>query len=196
MCELDLSWTEEHNRTLNGGITYSSEPMSELRVQLFYTNSQNELCHSLYETIPLQNSTLPENKLMQLIHTHREYNNTRYACDNIIQYYISIEPRVLIQEIENETFSLKPFEQVQSFHIPKDVVFPNTLFVFHSINTIWIHFRELTLINEPKHTQSILRQPSSNMQSSNVKKFKHTKRVRINEQQPCNKTRKSLTKDI
>mgnify|MGYP006173057311 FL=1 len=188
--ELDLSWTEEYNRTLNSGVTYCAEPMSQLHVQFLYTNSQNEMCHSLFETVPLRNSTLSEADLMQLIFSHREYQNTRYKCDDIVQYYISIDPHKLIQEVANEDFTLESSEQVHTFQIPKDVVFPNTLFIFHSVNTLWIHFRELTLVNDTKCPPSILKS------NDRPKTHKHTKRVRIANQRDykkCNTTRKQLS---
>ena len=73
--------------------------------------------------------------------------------------------------------------------ISRTITFPPSLFVFHSLNGIWIIFRELILIEEPKKLVSIIKKTTP----SSSQKPKKTKRVRISNDLPTmSKTRKRL----
>jgi hypothetical protein len=185
--ELDLSWTNEYLRTLHGGITYDKEVMNEINVFLYYSNVQDEIIHKIKKRVPLtinndyNSSTLLQNDLISLLQQYRNLNSKKYKCDGIMKFYIRSDPTTIIDHIENSDFDFHKKECVQVYNLPCDIDIPLSLFIFHSINSIHILFKELVLV-EPT-TPSILRK----------KHGKYTKkRVRIAELPEMRKTRKHL----
>ena len=185
--ELDLSWTNEYLRTLHGGITYDRESMNEINVVFYYSNVHDEIFHKIKKRVPLtinndyNSSTLLQNDLISLLQQYRNLNSKKYKCDGIMKFHIHSDPTTIIDHIENSDFDFQQKECVQVYNLPCDIDIPLSLFIFHSINSIHILFKELVLV-EPT-TPSILRK----------KHGKYTKkRVRIAELPEMRKTRKHL----
>jgi hypothetical protein len=172
--ELNMDWEHEYIRTIDSNVTYTPEPMTQIRVKLLYVNVYSQIQHSVTHQYPLtlsdehSGSELSETTLMQIIYSHKNYQNKHYKCDSISHFILSIEPSLLFKDLSNHDFYInyKPF--FSSFHIPQTINIPNCSFIFHSINTIWIIFKEIILINPPI--------PVTTYKRSCPKK---TKRVRI-----------------
>ena len=186
MDTLDLAWTDEYFRTTEGGVTYEPELMDKITVKIVYTNVQNEIFHTLDKEVKLHidknESCLYEKDLIKLIRNHRDFENKRYKCDSIVKYFINTDPQTVIDNIQDQDFEFKSSECFSSFDIPKTISFTPCLFIFHSINTIYILFREMILVNSSESPVSIL------------KKYKNkvTKRVRISDDLPSySSTRKT-----
>jgi len=184
--ELDLSWTNEYLRTLHGGITYDKEPMNEINVVLYYSNVQDEIIHKIKKKMPLtindkyDGSHLLQNDLISLLQQNRHFDNKKYKCDGIMKFHIQNNPTTIIDHIEDTDFDFHQKDCVQTYDLPCNIEIPSSLFIFHSINSIHILFKELVLV-EP--VSSILRK----------KHGKYTKkRVRIAELPEMRKTRKHL----
>jgi|TARA_B100001287_G_scaffold138453_1_gene116578 hypothetical protein len=176
---LDLSWTDKYFRTTEGGVTYEPELMDKIKVKIVYTNTNNEIFHTFDKEIDLQikddESILSEEDLIKIIRQHRDYESKRYKCDSIIKYFINMDPQTVIENIQDQDFNFHANECFSHFEIPKTVSFSPSLFIFHPINTIYILFREMILIN-----------PSEESPISIIKKYKNkvTKRVRISDNLP------------
>jgi len=189
MDTLDLAWTDEYFRTTEGGITYEPELMDKITIKIVYTNVENEIFHTIDKEVKLHidknESLLHEKDLIKLIRNYRDFDNKRYKCDSIVKYFINTDPQTVIDNIEDKDFQFKSSDCFSSFDIPKTIYFTPCLFIFHSINTIYILFRELILVNSPN---------SSDSPVSILKKYKNkvTKRVRISEDLPSySSTRKT-----
>ena len=178
MDTLDLAWTDELYRTTEGGVTYEPELMDKINIKIVYTNIHNEIFHTIDKEIPLQikndESILHEKDLIKIIRNHRDYESKRYKCDSIIKYFINTDPQTVIDNIQDEDFEFKSNECFSNFEIPKTISFSPSLFIFHSINNIYILFREMILVNSNDSPISI------------IKKYKNkvTKRVRISDDLP------------
>ena len=195
MDNIDISWSDEIFRTTEGGQTYEPELMNNISLKIIYTNIQNEIFHTIDRDIPLQvnynESILTEECLIKNIRKYRDLNNKRFKCDGIIKYFISMDPQIIIDNIQDKDFEFKSEDCLSQFEIPKDISFPPSLFIFHSINTIYLFFQEMVLIN-----------PTNSSPISILKKYKNkvTKRVRISDNLPSysvsntniRKTRKRL----
>ena len=193
--ELNTSWENEFIRTTQGQVTYSPEPMNNIRAHILYINPENKIQYSISKDVPLEiiddttGSQLSESSLMQFIQSNREYKQKRYKCDGISHYCLTIDPNPLFNQILTPEFSIDSKPYFTSFDIPRTITFPPSLFVFHSLNGIWIIFRELILIQEPPKIISIIKKQSSD----SSQKPKKTKRVRISNDLPSmSKTRKRL----
>lgn len=188
MDNLDLDWTDEYYRSVDGGKTYEPELMNEMTVKLVYTNMDDEIFHTIdkkvYLTIDSANdqSVLSEERLIEIIQKNRKFQNKRYKCDGIVRYFIDMDPETIIDNIEDADFQFESDKYFSHFEIPKNMSFPPSLFIFHSINSIYILFREMVLVNHVSSPVSI------------IKKYKNkvTKRVRISDNLPSySTTRKS-----
>lgn len=188
MDNIDLSETDEYFRTTEGGVTYEAEIMDKISLKIIYTNTDNEIFHTIEQELPLYvnltESSLSEEHLISIIRKHRNFENKRYKCDSIIKYFISIDPQTVFDNIDDDKFIFQNDDCFSHFEIPQNMTFPPSLFIFHSVNSIIILFREMILINSPKPNDSLV---------SIIKKFKNkiTKRVRISDNPPsCSSTRK------
>ena len=101
-----------------------------------------------------------------------------------MKFHIVENPSSIIDHICEEDFQFNPNNCVQTYDIPCTIDFPSSLFIFHSINSIHILFRELIQVNKVSKTiPSILRKQYG----------KYTKkRVRIADLPETRKTRKHL----
>ena len=184
--ELDLSWTNEYLRTLHGGITYDKEPMNEINVFLYYSDVQDNIVHKMKKKIPLtinsdyKSSSFLQNDVIALLQQYRNFNKKKYKCDGIMKFHIQDDPATIIDHVEDVNYDFQQKDCVQTYDLPCTIDIPSSLFIFHSINSIHVLFRELVLV-EP--SSSILRK----------KHGKYTKkRVRIAELPEMRKTRKHL----
>ena len=184
MDSVDLSWLDKYIRTTEGGVTYLPEIMSNIKLKILYINTNNEIEHIIKKDVPLevntQESFINESTLIKFIHNYRDYNKKRYQCDGILKYFISMDPQTIFENIHNDNFTFSDENSFFHFELPCTIHFPPSLFIFHSINTIYIIFRELLLVE-------------TKMDSITIKKNNNsiTKRLRIGESINLNrKTRK------
>lgn len=180
---LDLSWTEEHNRLLNSQITYPCEPMSSIFIKMIYINSNlviDKVVNKKYSLSKIENvegSILSENLLMHIIQNNKKLGNHCYKYQGLATYFVNLEPDKIFDYAQNPlTIDFFSYKNTIGPMITGPIVVPSTLFIFHSINTIYMFFHELELVSKPK---SILKKGSDN---------KITKRVRISSDLPLYKT--------
>lgn len=189
---IDLSEMDEYFRTTEGGVTYEAEIMDKISIKLIYTNMDNEIFHTIEQELPLNvtltESSLSEEKLINIIRKHRTYENKRYKCDGIIKYFVSMDPQTIFDNIDDDQFVFQKDDCFSHFEMPQNMTFPPSLFIFHSINSILILFREMVLVNSPKSCDSPI---------SIIKKFKNkvTKRVRISNTLPSYSSTRKYRQD-
>jgi hypothetical protein len=185
MDNIDLSDVDEYFRTIDGGVTYEAEIMDKISMKIVYTNTENEIFHTIDHELPLRvtftESSLSEEDLINIIRKNRTFENKRYKCDGIIKYFVSTDPQTIFDNIDEDQFIFQDDDCFSHFEMPQNISFPPSLFIFHSINSILILFREMVLVNSPKHCDSPV---------SIIKKFKNkiTKRVRISDCLPSYST--------
>jgi hypothetical protein len=187
MDSIDISWLDSYVKS-SEGVTYLPEIMDKIKVKIMYVNVHNEIIHIAKKDFPLEVNTkesfLSENSLINIIHKYRDYDKKRYQCDSIIKYHISMDPQTIFENIHNDNFTFPKENSFFFYDLPTTIHFPPSLFVFHPINTIYIFFRELVLVETKTDPISILKKG----------KNKITKRVRICEDLPVitnNKTKKN-----
>jgi len=181
---LDLSWTEETNRLINSQTLYPCEPMSTIGVQCIYISSSLSVHHIKHETLSLQviegsGSILSEEVLLHTIQNNKQLGETRYKYDGLATYFVTLNQTNIFQHVQNPEGSFDFFSEKNRV----DTLFiPSTLFIFHSINTIFLFFRELTLVTQ---SPLIALPLTSILKKQNG--IKVTKRVRIASELPIYK---------
>jgi hypothetical protein len=133
-------------------------------------------------------SVVSKEQLQQFIQTKLNTHSKKYKVFDIILYKIDLHPQD-IQAYANE--SCKNIGKIKTCTVEEDIIIPETLYIFHSLHTIYIFLREHCKIEQPK---SIIK-----LNMSNSNKTKHTKKVRILEDaeyinivKPHKKTRKHI----
>lgn len=152
---LDLSWANEYIRTLDGGMTYEPEFMTQVTVHCMYIDDQNELVHHDEHKAPLvihqEESVLREEDVIGIVHRHQYWNDKKFVCHGIMKFHVTMDPQTVLENIHDDDFS---FSSEQCCHhydeMPRNLGFAPSLFIFHSVNSVYIFFRQLTLVQNGK----------------------------------------------
>ena len=189
--DLDLSWTKEYIQTDS---IHVREPMSKIKIHFVYIDNYSKIDRVLSEYYPLDifendsnsGSILSQSRLLQIIQSKRQILDKRYKLDDILLYFITMDSGQLHSFVQDKT-NVGKSEYLQSKQIPCNIVVPSSIFIFHSMNSIYLIFREMTLVSSlPKYTIDKKEKTEVKMKSclktntgsaSDTKKT--TKRVRI-----------------
>jgi hypothetical protein len=140
--DLDTSWIDEQEKELTIDKDCIREPMTNITIHFLYINTDDELEKCIAEKYNIENSLFSEEQILHIVQTHRTVDNihTKYICDDIISYIVTIEPDH-IQEYAatSDTISnafIKHHSSIAAIHIP------NSIFIFHKINCLFFIFRE------------------------------------------------------
>lgn len=193
---LDLSWTEEYNRTLNSQAIPFCEPMQNILLHFIYIGSTSEITKVITEPCSLEildngsGSCLSELRILQLIQVKRTLQDVMYKLDDILLYFVTLDPNHLADYAKAPSWTHSFFKSNSS--MPSNIIVPPSIFIFHSCNSIYFVFKEMVLV-EPAtnnrllhHLPSILKKGPSNK--------KTTKRVRISPDTPYLNNQDKLTK--
>ena len=145
---MDLSWIEESERIQSLKTIPLREQMKSIVAYFIFMDAKNAIQTVETETIPLsiplsENiSLLAKEQLLSLI-THkkkRSVGETKYILKDTMMFHIDLEPEQL-QKIHSTSTSsfFKPFR------ILNDLIIPPSLFIFHSINSLYFFFQETPL---------------------------------------------------
>jgi hypothetical protein len=186
--DLDISWTEKHERLLNIHQHYQKEHMDSIKICYIYVNLQSEIEQVIceYETLPqLENkSIISKERVLQLVQNKKILNNIKYSIDSILLYNVSIEPENIQKYVNSDI--VEPFLKV--YPIVDEILIHPSIFIFHEINCIYFLFKQHEIKPLPK---SILK-TSIIMDSKTTNK--KTKRVRIQDESNVKKPYHNITK--
>ena len=183
---LDTSWIQQEKRIQDIQRNYSREPMDYIRGIFIYINQNNYIDKIIRENIPLQNispnySTISPDALLKIIQTKKIHTPiSKYKFEILFTNIIDIEPDQIqpFSKLDDSVLSdhsfFKETSIINSIHIP------SSIFIFHSINTLYFFFQEvptnkhnITLKSALKHTVlQDQREPDSNISHRNTKKVR------------------------
>jgi hypothetical protein len=175
---LDLSWTHHYKRFIKSQTILDRELMESISITCIYVNTRSEVDHVLRETHNLvfdpssTGSILPEKTVLQIIQSKKQRLDYRYKLDDMLSYFITIDPINLPKYSTTDLEENKKNTILTSIPSPTDIWIPPSFFIFHPINTIFFIFRQLVRVVP---LQSILKSTVGNSDHSK----KVTKRVRI-----------------
>jgi len=183
---LDTSWIQQEKRIQDIQRNYSREPMDSIRGIFIYINQNNYIDKIIRENIPLLinspiSSTISPDSLLKIIQTKKLRTPiSKYKFSNIFSNVIDIEPEQIqaFSKIDDSLLNENSFFKETSINNSIDI--PSSIFIFHSINTLFFFFQEiptnkhnLTLKSALKST--ILqdqREPDSTISHRNTKKVR------------------------
>tara|TARA_B100000035_G_scaffold315153_1_gene334127 strand:- start:361 stop:975 length:615 start_codon:yes stop_codon:yes gene_type:complete len=174
---LDTSWLEKYDRILDIQNNYEKEKMNSIQMVCIYINGENEIQHVHSESLMLElcdkGSHINKDDLLTLIQRKKYFQHLKYKLEDILFYHVPLEHEKISDYSKSETDE-GDFLQKVSFLDSLDV--PDSIFIFHEINTLYFIFVDASS-NKHNHTiKSILKKP--NREPNPLSK---TKKVQIND---------------
>jgi hypothetical protein len=189
----DTSWIRDQERLHRMESGYYREPMDQIEIKTIYIN-QNQyiekiMCEKL-SLIPTKSGSgamISEEMMLKLVQKRKRTTPTsKYKLEEVITYVVDLEPEEI--NAYAATSDATSSEFYKPMRMVGEVILPNSIFIFHSINTLYFIFREVE-IEKHRHTvKPILKKISEEKSREPVKNT--TKKVRINEQPTRQEPRK------
>lgn len=175
---LDENWLQEQQKIQDIKHNYCKEPMDNISVYSIFINNDKNIDKIVNSEITLSSSNdvkyIPKETLIHLIQKNKEYNTNNnksaYKLLDIASFFVTLEPEYIqsFSKSNDKSFSSDFFKFHPSVN---DITIPQSIFIFHKVNAIFITFLEC--IQKPnKYTiKSILKtKPNKNTKFSNTKK--------------------------
>ena len=146
--DLDISWFEQHNQMLNNK---NREPLKDIQIYFIYLNQKNCIENIFTEKENLQiihtdKTGIFKERILKIIQTNRELPNIdkKFRFFDLLCYNIDVEFDSI------STFSEEQYKKCfKPTTIFNDVVLENSLSAFHSMNAIYILFKEMNKKKTP-----------------------------------------------
>lgn len=181
--EPNFNWVNQLKLLNNIQKNYCKEPMENIVIYTLYLNPHKGIDKINCDTIDLStNSTISKENVYKLIQTKKYHNEINYKLIDILLYNIDLEP-IHIQTFSkiNTDLEMKNNRFIQSIPIFNEIYIPPSIFIFHSMNSIYFIFHQIESSNTKKISNQI----------SYQNKMKHTKKVKFELPNFC-KTKKHI----
>jgi hypothetical protein len=182
--DLDTSWIQEHDRLSTINENYLREPMDSINVYYVYINRNQYIEKIISDKLPLSLSEdktcsyLSKETLLQIIQSRKiKTSFSKYKLTDVVSYLVDLEPENIqsFSNTDNLEQATPSFFKIRSFM--DDIQFNNSIFIFHGVNSIYLLFEEVELLNHRHTLKSILKTSEKNSVSDKTS----TKKVRIQE---------------
>lgn len=176
---LDTSWIRSQERLQNITTGYFREPMEQIDVKYIYINRNQYIEKIICENHPLtpnasgQGSHISESMMLKLIQTKKLQTPTsRYKLTEIMSYIVDLEPEAVsvYANTEDIVAASNGFYKIQ--RIIGELNIPDSIFVFHDINTIYFIFTEVELETHKQTVKPILKLVCDTQPKHQTKKVK------------------------
>ena len=179
--DLDVSWMDELKKILDIDHNYQREPLESITFHFCYTNA--ETIHKLLSEKYIfrdKNSTVPLSDLEKIIEEKSKMDFMHYEFVEYATFVVDLEPENIQSYVKSDTEGQQVKFLSEKKGILADIVCPQSIFIFHSLNAVIVLFKEPPSITVPK---SILKKHSnSNITKKMVKFHKdHSKTKRFAE---------------
>lgn len=167
--DLDTSWIVEQKKILTIEKSHPRETIKEITFQFFYIDLSNSLVKTINEQYLFRNNnSIPKEDLEKIINAKKILNGTNYNFTECSTYIVDLEP-------ENIQSYAKTDSQINFMTPAKtdlaDIVCPTSIFIFHSVNAVFMFFKEIDIKPSVPITQSILKKTHSQQLTKKRVKF-------------------------
>lgn len=160
--DLDTSWIVEQKKILTIEKSHPRESIKEISFQFLYIDVSDSLVKTISEKYSFRNNnSIPKEDLEKIIDSKKtlcgvDYNFTEYAT-----YIVDLEPEN-IQSYAKSDSHINFMSPVKTDLA--DIICPPSIFIFHSVNAIFMFFKEIARKPVIPLTQSILKKSHSSLQ--------------------------------
>jgi hypothetical protein len=189
---LDTSWIQRETQIQNIQNNYSREPMEAIHGIFIYINQNNYIEKIMREMITLTEggtgtgSHITPDMLLKIIQTKKLRTPvSKYKFTSLFTNVIDIEPDKIQSFSKTNQHDLATASFFKEAPITVDVHIPASIFIFHSINTVYFFFQEV-LVAKHNHTIKSILKPAIKVDNGEpiVKSACNvTKKVRIFDKQ-------------
>jgi hypothetical protein len=138
--DLDVSWINNEKRMLSVDHNYQREPLETILFHFCYTNS--DTIHKVLTEKYIfrdNNSTVPLSDLEKIIEEKSKMDVTKYDFAEYVTFVVDLEPEN-IQSYVSEGMQVNFMSEKKT--TLADIVCPQSIFIFHSLNAIIVVFKE------------------------------------------------------
>ena len=179
---LDETWIHELQRIQNIKHNYCKENMNSIYIHSIFINHLKDIDKIINSEVLLtqynhsKNTYIPKELLLQFIQNNTRYLKSQYKLHDIASFFVTLEPEDI--QSYSKTIDLSSTHNFFKFHPSiDDIIVPPSIFIFHSINSIFLIYQEV-IHNTHNHTMKSILKSTSNKNN----KYSDTKKVRINTQ--------------
>jgi hypothetical protein len=181
---LDISWMDDVKKEISIDTNYNKEPCDQINMYFLFVDVDNNIhkISSLKENICIgedDKRIITKERLIQIIEAKKKENpKIKYRLANILLYCNEIEANDIRNYAKNENIESISNNVLKVLSIFNDVVIPNSIFIFHSINAIYFIFKQIknknagkmpkTPVVVPKNLKSILKVKTKHAKSKNI----------------------------
>jgi hypothetical protein len=191
-CGLDTSWIQRETQIQNIQNNYSREPMEAIHGIFIYINQNNYIEKIMREMITLTQddagtgSHITPDMLLKIIQTKKLRSPvSKYKFTSLFTNVIDIDPDKIQTFSKTNECDLAGASFFKEAPITGNVHIPASIFIFHSINTVYFFFQEV-LVAKHNHTIKSILKPAIKVDNGEPDS-KHacnvTKKVRIFDKQ-------------
>lgn len=167
--DLDTSWIVEQKKILTIEKSHPRESIKEISFQFLYIDVSDSLVKTISEKYSFRNNnSIPKEDLEKIIDSKKILNGVYYNFTEYATYIVDLEP-------ENIQSYAKSESQINFMSPVKtdlaDIVCPPSIFIFHSMNAIFMFFKEIARKPVIPLTQSILKKSHSQQLTKKRVKF-------------------------
>ena len=142
--DLDLSWANKYQTLNNIDSHHKCEPMQDLNLYFVFIDNNNSIQHiecNKEPIIDLSDSSrgIHKDRLLQIIQSKKSMTKRKFKLFHMLLFHVDIQPENIPDFIarDNEFSSF-----VKNPSCLSDLIIPDSLFVFHDVNSLFIFFSE------------------------------------------------------
>ena len=182
--DLDVSWIKETERIQNLSETPTKENCPYIKTCYIYLNMNMCIDQIVYDQITFDdvshNATIvSREQLLGISEKHKKKTPvSKFLMKYCLLFHIDFEPEQIHSFSHCETEKLQEYTTkcLHHFHCIDTIQIPPSLFIFHSVNTLYFIFQEEVSHETKNSLKSILKSDKSKPYSE---RHKFTKRVKI-----------------
>lgn len=179
--DLDVSWIQEQERIQSSTVLQKREPMQKINLCFVYIDRNRFIHHISKDIEPIEHSKISNERILHIIQNKKVKTPTsKFKLNEILLYAVDMEPEI-IQSFTQDNSSTSSF--LKSISVANDVKIPESIFIFHNVNTLYFIFNEVELryVNKNNTLKSILKPPvDRSIASASGTGSRQSKKVRIN----------------
>lgn len=196
---LDTSWIQRETQLQDIRANYTREAMPHICGVFIYINQNNYIEKITRDVIVLtttdssSNTYIAEETILKIIQTKKIRTPvSKYKFTNAFINVVDVEPEKIQSFSKTKDNELAQVSFFKEISIIGPIHIPSSIFIFHSINTVYFFFQEIQVTRHKYTLKSILKtrteiekvEPAANINKS------VTKKVRIFDKQDMHKNYK------
>jgi len=172
---LDISWITEQQRIQNIQSNYDKEPITDIHVYSLYINNNSSIEKIICKKQPVIDGRIERDVVLGIIQNNKTSASKKYKLVDICLYNVDLEPDHIQSYAKSQDISSSSDRFFKVLPVADEILVPDSIFVFHSLNSLFFFYKEPDRVSH-NHTMKSILKPSYKSSSTNKT---HTKKVRI-----------------